>query len=216
MIEGYIPKDDRKKVLLLCDDIRMHSGIATMAREFVVNLSHKYKWFQLGAALKHPDAGKTFDISQDVGKRIGIDDADIKVMPWNGYGDANVIRNLLKKEEPDAIFIFTDPRYWIWLFEIEREIRSKIPIFWLNIWDDYPAPMYNRPYYESVDLLMGISKQTVNINKLVLEEKAKDKVIEYVPHGIDTKDFFPIREGDELYPKLLEFKEKTVPVYSLF
>ena len=105
MIEGYIPKDDRKKVLLLCDDIRMHSGIATMAREFVVNLSHKYKWFQLGAALKHPDAGKTFDISQDVGKRIGINDADIKVMPWNGYGDANVIRNLLKKEEPDAIVV---------------------------------------------------------------------------------------------------------------
>ena len=38
MIEGYIPKADRKKILLLCDDIRMHSGIATMAREFVVNL----------------------------------------------------------------------------------------------------------------------------------------------------------------------------------
>tara|TARA_R100001163_G_C5064480_1_gene202115 strand:+ start:96 stop:1529 length:1434 start_codon:yes stop_codon:yes gene_type:complete len=216
MIEGYIPKADRKKILLLCDDIRMHSGIATMAREFVVNLSHKYNWFQLGAALKHPDAGKTFDISQDVGKRAGINDADIKVMPWNGYGDAGVVRNLMAKEDPDAIFIFTDPRYWIWLFEIEREIRSKIPIFWLNIWDDYPAPMYNRPYYESVDLLMGISKQTVNINKLVLEEKANDKVIEYVPHGIDTKDFFPIREGDELYPKLIEFKKQTVPVETDF
>ena len=212
MIEGYIPKDKRKKILLLCDDIRMHSGIATMAREFVVNLSHKYNWFQLGAALKHPDAGKTFDISQDVGKRKGINDADVKVMPWNGYGDAGVVRNLMSKEEPDAIFIFTDPRYWIWLFEIEREIRSKIPIFWLNIWDDYPAPMYNRPYYESVDLLMGISKQTVNINKLVLEEKAKDKVIEYVPHGIDERDFFPIREGHKLYPDLLDFKKKTVPV----
>ena len=216
MIEGYIPKADRKKILLLCDDIRMHSGIATMAREFVVNLSHKYNWFQLGAALKHPDSGKTFDISQDVGKRAGINDADIKVMPWNGYGDAGVVRNLMAKEDPDAIFIFTDPRYWIWLFEIEREIRSKIPIFWLNIWDDYPAPMYNRPYYESVDLLMGISKQTVNINKLVLEEKANDKVIEYVPHGIDTKDFFPIREGDELYPKLIEFKKQTVPVETDF
>ena len=76
--------------------------------------------------------------------------------------------------------------------------------------------MYNRPYYESVDLLMGISKQTVNINKLVLEEKANDKVIEYVPHGIDTKDFFPIREGDELYPKLIEFKKQTVPVETDF
>ena len=43
-----------------------------------------------------------------------------------------------------------------------------------------------------------------------------DKVIEYVPHGIDTKDFFPIREGDELYPKLIEFKKQTVPVETDF
>ena len=32
----FIPKEDRKNILLMCDDIRMHSGIATMAREFVV------------------------------------------------------------------------------------------------------------------------------------------------------------------------------------
>ena len=206
MIEGYIPKDDRKKVLLLCDDIRMHSGIATMAREFVVNLSHKYKWFQLGAALKHPDAGKTFDISQDVGKRIGINDADIKVMPWNGYGDANVIRNLLKKEEPDAIFIFTDPRYWIWLFEIEREIRSKIPIIWYNIWDDYPAPLYNRDYYRSVDSLLAISKQTKNINEIVLDGYTEDKIIRYVPHGIDQNIFYPINPNDKEFIKFSLFR----------
>ena len=33
---GYLKKEDRKKILLLCDDLRMHSGIATMAREIVV------------------------------------------------------------------------------------------------------------------------------------------------------------------------------------
>ena len=32
---------------------------------------------------------------------------------------------------------------------------------------------------------MGISKQTVNINKIVLGDKAKDKIIEYVPHGLN-------------------------------
>ena len=50
----------------------------------------------------------------------------------------------------------------------------KIPIVYLNIWDDYPAPRYNEAFYESCDaLLMGISKQTVNINKIVLGEKAE-------------------------------------------
>ena len=203
MIEGYIKKSERKKILLLSDDLRMHSGIATMSRELVVGSAHKYNWFQVGAALKHPDKGKVIDISDDVNKNSGLEDSQVHIMPFEGYGNSTLIRSLLEKEKPDAIFIFTDPRYWIWLFEIEREIRNRIPIVWLNIWDDYPAPIYNRDYYNSVDCLMGISKQTVNINKLVLGDYAKDKVINYVPHGINNKHFFPIVEDNPLYPELI-------------
>ena len=211
MVEGYIEKDKRKKILLLSDDIRMHSGVATMSKEIVVGTAHKYNWFQLGAALKHPEVGKIIDVSADVNKAVNITDADVKVMPTEGYGNPAIVRALLKNEKPDAIFIFTDPRYWIWLFEIEREIRNKIPIVWLNIWDDYPAPMYNKNFYNSVDCLMGISKQTVNINKLVLGNLAKDKVIKYVPHGINDSMFYNIDKDHALYPKLVEFRNKTIP-----
>lgn len=210
MVEGYIEKDKRKKILLLSDDIRMHSGVATMSREIIVGTAHKYNWFQLGAALKHPEVGKIVDLSDDINKYASITDANVKVMPCEGYGNSMIIRGLIDNEKPDAIFIFTDPRYWVWLFEIEREIRNKIPIIWLNIWDDYPAPMYNRNFYNSVDCLLGISKQTVNINKLVLEEDAENKVIKYVPHGINENVFYPIKEDHELYPKLQEFKKQTI------
>jgi hypothetical protein len=37
--------------------------------------------------------------------------------------------------------LITDPRYFIWLFAMENEIRKHIPITYLNIWDDYPAPL---------------------------------------------------------------------------
>ena len=57
----YVKKEDRKKILLLCDDIRMHSGIATMARESVIGTSQHFNWVNLGAALNHPEAGKGFD-----------------------------------------------------------------------------------------------------------------------------------------------------------
>ena len=204
MIEGYIPKADRKKILLLCDDIRMHSGIATMAREIVIKSAHKYNWFNVGAAINHPEKGKVLDLSQDLNKVLKIEDVDVKVQPNNGYGDAMLIRTLLKREKPDAIFIFTDPRYWTWLFEMEREIRSTVPIIWLNIWDDYPAPRYNENFYDSVDTLMGISKQTVNINRLVLGEKANSKVLGYAPHGIDSEVFKPI---DKTNDKFIDFKK---------
>ena len=204
----YIPKDKRKKILLLSDDIRMHSGVATMSREIVVKTAHHFNWFQLAAAMTHPEAGKVFDLSEDINKRTGLTDTSIKLQANNGYGDAMLVRNLIKREKPDAIFIFTDPRYWIWLFEIEREIRNTIPIFWLNIWDQYPAPMYNKNYYNSVDVLMAISKQTKNINELVLGEEAKNKVIEYVPHGIDEEAFYPITTEHPSYDNFAKFRNE--------
>lgn len=210
-----LPREERKTILLLCDDIRMHSGVATMAREFVVGTAHHFNWYNLGAALKHPEEGKIFDLSNDVNTKQGLTDASVIVQPNTGYGSPDVIRNLIKQVKPDAIFIFTDPRYWTWLFEIEREIRSQIPIMWLNIWDEYPAPMYNKVYYNSVDVLMAISKQTLNINKLVLGKEAEGKVLEYVPHGIDHKTFYPIQKDTEDYKSLMEFKSKTIPVKNV-
>ena len=206
----YLKKEDRKKILLLCDDIRMHSGIGNMGKEIVLGTAHHFNWVNLGAALKHPEQGKAFDLSQQVNKEVGLGDSYVRLIPSTGYGNVKTVRELITVEKPDAILIFTDPRYWTWLFEIEREIRSKIPIFWLNIWDDYPAPLYNKPYYESVDVLMAISKQTKNINEIVLGDKAKDKLIDYVPHGINTKHYFPIKENHPEYDKLVEFKKAVL------
>tara|TARA_R110002153_G_scaffold92084_2_gene223882 strand:- start:16172 stop:17620 length:1449 start_codon:yes stop_codon:yes gene_type:complete len=206
----YLKQEDRKKILLLSDDIRMHSGIGNMGKEIVLGTAHHFNWVNLGAAMKHPEEGKAFDLSNNVNEEVGIDDSYVRIIPSTGYGTAKKIREIIEVEKPDALFIFTDPRYWVWLFEIEREIRSKIPIFWLNIWDDYPAPLYNKPYYESVDVLMAISKQTKNINELVLGEKAKEKVIEYIPHGINQKHFFPIKKDHPEYDKLLTFKENIL------
>jgi len=192
MIEGYIPQKDRKKILLLCDDIRMTSGISTMAREIVVNTAHVFNWANLGGAINHPDQGKRLDICEDTNKILGINDAYVFVYPINGYGSQELVRNLIEIEKPDALMMFTDPRYWTWLFQMENEIRKMIPMIYLNIWDDLPAPLYNKAYYESCDALLAISKQTKNINDLVLGEKAKDKVIKYIPHGINEKHFYPI------------------------
>ena len=194
MINGYIPKEKRKKILLLCDDIRMTSGISTMAREIVIGSSHVFNWVNLGGAINHPDQGKRLDISADTNKIMGISDSSVFIYPVNGYGSPEIVRQLMEIEKPDVIMFFTDPRYWIWLFQMENEIRKTIPMVYLNIWDDLPAPLYNESYYDSCDALMAISKQTLNINRMVLGNKAKGKILKYVPHGINEKAFYPITE----------------------
>ena len=191
---NYIPKDKRKKILLLCDDIRVHSGVATVAKEIVCGTAHHFNWVQIAGAIKHPDKGKRLDLSPSTDKEVGTTDSSVMLYPTDGYGDSRLLREILNIEKPDAIMLFTDPRYFTWVFNMENEIRKTIPITYLNIWDDYPAPMYNKPYYEACDLLMGISKQTVNINKLVLEGSEKNKIFKYIPHGKNTKNYFPITE----------------------
>ena len=205
--EGYIPKDQRKKILILCDDIRMTSGISTMAREIVIGTAHRFNWVNMGGAINHPDQGKRFDLNNDTNNKVGIEDASVYLYPTNGYGDPLILKQIMEVEKPNAIMFFTDPRYWIWLFQMEYEIRKKIPMIYLNIWDDLPYPMYNKSYYESCDALMAISKQTENINHVVLGDKAKDKVIKYVPHGINEDDFFPITSDKPEYLTLQEFKK---------
>jgi glycosyltransferase involved in cell wall biosynthesis len=134
-----------------------------------------------------------------------LTDSSVFLYPVDGYGNPDLIRQLIAMEKPDAIMLITDPRYFEWLFQIENEIRKQIPIIYLNIWDDYPAPLYNKAFYESCDALLAISKQTKLINELVLGEKANKKVIEYVPHGLNHETYYPIEKEDEV-KELEQFK----------
>jgi glycosyltransferase involved in cell wall biosynthesis len=201
---AYIPPQERKKIMLICDDIRVHSGVATVAKEIVIHTAQHFNWVNLGGAINHPEQGKRLDLSVSTNEATGLTDASVTLYPVHDYGNPDILRQLIAIEKPDAIMLITDPRYFVWLFAMENEIRKSIPITYLNIWDDYPAPMYNLPYYEACDLLMGISKQTVNINKLVLGDKVKNKVISYVPHGLDSNVFKPIDKDNQ---QLKEFKK---------
>jgi glycosyltransferase involved in cell wall biosynthesis len=69
--------------------------------------------------------------------------------------------------------------------------------------------MYNKSFYESCDALLAISKQTENINRCVLgEEIASEKIIKYIPHGINEDSFFPINSSHPEYLALQDFKKQ--------
>ena len=123
----------KKKILLLSDDLRMSSGVGTMSREIVMNSADKYDWVQIGGAIKHPDTGKIVDMNEPVREESGVEDAYLKIYPVDGYGNPNILREVMEVEQPDAILHYTDPRFWRWLYEIEHELRQNIPIFYYNI-----------------------------------------------------------------------------------
>lgn len=210
----------KKKILLLSDDLRMASGIATMSKELVLGTVHKYDWFQVGAAINHPEAGKILDVSEDIQKNYGIADASVKILPWNGYGNADLIRQLINAEKPDAILHFTDPRYWTWLYDIEHEIRQNVPLLFYAIWDDLPDPMYNRNYYESCDWIGCISRQTYGIIHRIGQRNDKPTwktklpwQVSYVPHGINTDVYKPADVSEEFYKDIFGDKKYDFVLY---
>ena len=204
----------KKKILLLSDDLRMASGIATMSKALVLGTVDKYDWFQVGAAINHPEKGKILDVSQDIRNKTGVDDANVKILPWTGYGNADLIRQLMNSEKPDAILHFTDPRYWMWLYEMEHEIRENIPLMFYAIWDDLPDPLYNRNYYESCDWIGCISRQTYGIvsRLTALTDKPTWKPhsnwqVSYVPHGIDSNEYKPVDVPTDFRSEILGGKD---------
>ena len=189
----------KKKILLLSDDLRMTSGIGVMSKEFVMGTLQHYDWVQVGGAIKHPDEGKIINMNDSVRSATNIKDANLTIYPVSGYGNQPLLRELIVREKPDAILHYTDPRFWGWLYEMEHEIRQNIPIYYYNIWDDWPAPQYNENFYESCDLIMNISKQTVAIVNEVSKRKPRtDWDCTYIPHGIDENQYKPVTDEKEI------------------
>lgn len=200
-----IPK--KKKIFLITDDIRFSSGVATIARELVVGTVQHYDWCQLAAALHHPDHGKRIDLSQEIDKELNTSGSYVVQYAHTGYGNQDVIREIIMYENPDLILLITDPRFFGHVFLMEHELRSqyKIPIAYLNIWDNLSVPYYNKSAYSSMDLLMAINRQTKIINQLCLEYnntpyldinkdeivwKESSTLVSYLPHGSSTKYFY--------------------------
>ena len=202
----------KKKILLLSDDLRMSSGVGTVSKNFVLGTIDKYDWVQAGGAIKHPEEGKIVDMNESVRKDTGIEDASLKIYPISGYGNQELVRNLINIEKPDAILHYTDPRFCEWLYQMEHEIRQSIPIFYYNIWDDLPTPRYNEFFYESSDLIMNISKQTfAMVRDAAVNKPRTDWDCTYIPHGIPEDKFHPITELDvDEWKELQQFKKQML------
>lgn len=211
----------KKKILLISDDIKYSSGISTIAREIVFGTANKYDWVQLAAALKHPDHGKVMDLSPMVESETGYEDVSVKQYCHNGYGNQDVIREIIQYEKPDLILLITDPRFFGHVFQMEHELRSEIgiPVSYLSVWDNSPNAAYNQSAYSSCDLLMSINRQTKVFHKMTLEtagiewfdldeiEKSSGIILSYVPHGLNPKQFYKQTEESPDWNDFVKFRD---------
>lgn len=174
---------DKKKILMLSDHPLSTSGVGTQARWLAQGLiaTGKYSFRCFGGAVKH-DNYDTVRVSDD-----------FIIKPTNGFGDKNLLRMTLAVERPDVLLLFTDPRFFIWVWEMEDEVHQVCPIAYNHLWDNPPWPEFNRVLYESTDLINCINYPTYEMVK----ERFPDRT-NYIPHAVPQNIFFPLPETDRM------------------
>tara|TARA_B100000029_G_scaffold503939_1_gene581856 strand:+ start:632 stop:1879 length:1248 start_codon:yes stop_codon:yes gene_type:complete len=173
----------KKKILMLSDHALSTSGVGCQSRHLINGLLEKGEWTvrQFGAALKH----ENMDVVQV--------NEDFIIKPVEGFGTKELLRQTLAIEKPDVLFIFTDPRFFIWLFEMEDEVHQICPIVWWHVWDNHPYPSFNDPFYEATDVINCHSHMTYELLKESHPEKTH-----FIPHALPEDLHFPIENRNEI------------------
>ena len=193
------------KVLVLSDHPFSPSGVGTQSRYIIESLLNTgdYSFVCLGGAIKHKDYSP---------QKVDQFGDDLVIYPVDGYGTQETVRSVIRTAKPDMLWFMTDPRFFPWLWEIEDEIRSLIPMVYYHVWDNYPYPKYNKTWYDSTDVVVAISKVAFDIVKTV----SPDIETHYLPHSVDPKYFTKMNnyEIDELRENMNIPKDKFVVFWN--
>lgn len=194
--------DKKIKVLVIADHPMAPSGVGIQTRYFCEALlkTGKFAIVNLGGAVKHNDYNP---------QSVEGWDHDWRIFPVDGYGNPDIVRSVIRTEKPDILWFMTDPRFFEWLWDIENEIRSLVPMVYYHVWDNFPAPMFNRNSYLSNDTVVAISKVTNEIVKEVAPEVNRH----YHPHAVESNIFRPLSDKDvENFKKenMSEMKDKFI------
>ena len=177
--------DKKIKVFMISDHSLATSGVALQSRFVAEALikTGRYTVFQFGGAISHSNHDPI---------QVSPYGDDFRIVPVNGFGDKMQIRTAIAVEKPDIMFLFTDPRFFIHIFEMEDEIHDCLPIIYWNIWDNYPVPTFNHVLYDSCDTLNCINKVAFNsINEMGLGHKCN-----YIPHTLPPGMFKRLERKD--------------------
>lgn len=175
--------DKKYKILLISDHALSASGVGTQSRHLIEGLLKKGCWSfrQFGAAVKH----ENYDT-------VKVND-DFIIKPIDGFGNPDLLRVTLATEKPDALFIFTDPRFFIYMFEMEDEVHQFCPIVWWHVWDNDPKPVFNKPLYEATDLINCHSHKTYT---QVMDDFPESS--NFIPHALPPGMFYELPDDEKL------------------
>lgn len=170
-------ENGKLKVLVLSDHALSTSGVGTQTRHLINGLLKKGRWTfrQFGGAIRHDDY------------RTVVVNPDFIIKPVDAFGTPELLRVTLATERPDVLLLFTDPRFFIWIWEMEDEIKQICPIAYWHVWDNEPTPRFNDILYDSTDLINCHSDITYKMVSENFPQKTN-----FIPHALPQDLFYKL------------------------
>lgn len=186
-------ENKKKKILFLSDHPLVPSGVGLQAKLLIEGLlaTGKYSFICLGGAIKHPSMQPQKVHPEKYGD-------DWLIFPVEGHGSQQIVRQFLLTDKPDAVIMFTDPRFFLWLWDIEDEVRAVCPLLYWHVWDSDPTPKFNEVLYQSTDHIVALSLKT----KGMLDDMGYERC-SYIPHAVSAENFKPLPDNE-----ITEFRKK--------
>jgi glycosyltransferase involved in cell wall biosynthesis len=171
----------KKKILVISDHALYLSGVGVQTKCLIEGLIKKgdMTFIQLGGAVKH-DSYETIMVTDD-----------FYIKPIDGFGEPSILRSVLVNEKPDALVIFTDPRFFTWLFNMEDEVHQICPILWWHVWDNRPTPRFNDWMYEATDVINCHSYLTYQMCSENFPQKTN-----FIPHSFPKEMFYRLKKDN--------------------
>jgi glycosyltransferase involved in cell wall biosynthesis len=188
----------RKKILFLSDHPLVPSGVGIQAKLLIEGLleTGEYRFICFGGAISHPN----YQVQSVAPEKFG--EGNWIIIPVDGHGNKEQLRSVLYAERPDAVVMFTDPRFFYWLWEMEDEVRAVCPLLYWHVWDDDPTPRYNKVLYDSTDYIAALSLKTYGILQDIGYPKER---FSYIPHSLHDELFKPLPEDDVMRFKVQNY-----------
>lgn len=169
---------EKKTILVIADSPLVPSGVGTQTKYMIEAMleTGEYSFVCLAGAIRHMDY-----------RPVKLEEwgDDWVIFPVDGYGSPEIVRSMIQVHKPAALWFMTDPRFYGWLWDIEDEIRTQVPMIYYHVWDNYPYPTFNKKWYDSNDVIATISKVTDDIVRNV----SPDVDCIRVQHTVDTEIF---------------------------
>ena len=177
--------DKKIKILTISDHPLSPSGVGSQTKYVIEALlkSGKFQVFSMAGAITHDNYEAQY--VEPYGK-------DWIIQPVDGYGTQETVRSITRTYRPDMLWFMTDPRFWEWLWSMDNEVRSLMPMVYYHVWDNFPLPLYNKKFYEANDYIATISKVTQSI----VEGVAPSVESKYIPHAVDSEVFKKLEDKE--------------------